>query len=168
MFYRPDGVGYFNTMPELLYDMFIEMGLSVRRDQYLYDQDTGNILLDGEKYIKASIDGNPVYPGRNDVVFDPTVNYNLTVRLFCYYLDKVQQSEDGDLLQGYIAHYTDDSPDREKQRVVVKTQGRGEICSNYYWNLYLGYLDCVFTIAGYKVDLSNFDVKPVDNKKSRK
>jgi len=160
MFYRPDGVGYFNTMPELLYDMFIEMGLSVRRDQYLYDQDTGNILLDGEKYIKASIDPNtPLYAGRTDIIFEPAKNYQLIDRLFGFYLDKCQNSDDGDILQGYVANYIEDDNNKEKQRVSVKTLGRGIISSNFYYCIYLAYIDCIFRIAGYNPDLSNFDIK---------
>ena len=80
-------------------------------------------------------------------------------RLFEYYLDKCQNSDDGDQLQGYIAHYIDDDETKEKQRVVVKTVGRGEISSQFYFNVYLAYIDCLFKIAGYNADLSNFDIK---------
>ena len=59
-----------------------------------------------------------------------------------------------------IAQYIDDDEAREKQRVVVKTAGRGEISSDYHYNIYLSYIDCIFKIAGYNTDLSNFDIKP--------
>jgi hypothetical protein len=156
---RPDnGKMVFDSIPELYYDLLMEIGLAVK-DQYIYIQG-GNFLKCGDKFIKVSLDGSPIYPGRNDIIFDPPNNYALISFLFGYYLDQCQDSEDGDILQGYIAHYIDDDSAREKQRVVVQTRGRGELCSNFYYNIYLAYIDCIFTIAGYNVDLSNFDVKP--------
>ena len=144
----------------LNYNLFNEIGLSVRPDQYVYDQDTGNVIQFKEKLLKASINGAPVYAGNRDIIFEPDKNYALMACLFGMYLDKAQHSDDGDLLQGYIAQYIDDDETREKQRVVVKTVGRGEISSDYYYNIYLSYIDCIFKIAGYNTDLSNFDIKP--------
>lgn len=158
MNYLPNGTVYFDNIFDMYYDLFSEIGLGINAQQYLYDQDTQITIQFKEKYIKASIDGQPVYAGRNDIVFEPTKNYTLMARLFEYYLDKCQNSDDGDLLQGYIAHYIDDDEKKEKQRVVVKTAGRGEISSQFYFNVYLAYIDCLFRIAGYCADLSNFDI----------
>lgn len=158
MNYLPNGTVYFDNIFDMYYDLFSEIGLGINAQQYLYDQDTQITIQFKEKYIKASIDGQPVYAGRNDIVFEPAKNYTLMARLFEYYLDKCQNSDDGDLLQGYIAHYIDDDEKKEKQRVVVKTAGRGEISSQFYFNVYLAYIDCLFRIAGYCADLSNFDI----------
>ena len=81
--------------------------------------------------------------------------------MFCYYLDKCQHTDDGDILQGYIANFIDDNPEKDKQRVAVKTKGRGEISSAYYYNIYLAYIDCIFRIAGYVPNLYNLDIKEV-------
>lgn len=160
MMYAPNGAIWFNNIYELYYDLFNEIGLNIGPNQYLYDQDTQTQIKFKDKYIKASIDGSPIYAGRNDIVFDPAKNYSLISRLFEYYLEKAQNSDDGDIIQGYVAHYIDDNPEKDKQRVVVKTIGRGEISSNYYYNIYLAYMDCIFKIAGYRlIDLSNFDIK---------
>jgi len=159
MIYLPNGTVYFDNIYDMYYDLFSEIGLGINSQQYLYDQDTQTVIQFKEKYIKASINGQPVYAGRNDIVFEPAKNYTLMTRLFEYYLDKCQNSDDGDQLQGYIAHYIDDDETKEKQRVVVKTVGRGEISSQFYFNVYLAYIDCLFKIAGYNADLSNFDIK---------
>lgn len=159
MIYFPNGTVGFDNIFDMYYDLFSEIGLGINAQQYLYDQDTQTTIMFKEKYIKASIDGQPVYAGRNDIVFEPAKNYTLMTRLFEYYLDKCQNSDDGDILQGYIAHYIDDDVTKEKQRVVVKTMGRGEISSDYYFNIYLAYIDCLFKIAGYNANLSNFDIK---------
>jgi len=159
MIYLPNGTVAFDNIFDMYYDMFSEIGLGINSQQYLYDQDTQIVIQFKEKYIKASINGQPVYAGRNDIVFEPAKNYTLMTRLFEYYLDKCQNSDDGDQLRGYIAHYIDDDEAKEKQRVVVKTAGRGEISSQFYFNVYLAYIDCLFKIAGYNADLSNFDIK---------
>ena len=158
MQFGPNGKMIFQTIEELYSDLFMEIGLAVKNN-YIYLQG-GNFLKCGDKFIKVSLDGSPVYPGRNDIMFDPANNYALISFLFGFYLDACQDSDDGDLLQGYIAQYIDDDETREKQRVVVKTVGRGEISSNYHYNIYLSYIDCIFKIAGYDTDLSNFDIKP--------
>lgn len=159
MNYYANGTIGFDNIYDMYYDLFSEIGLGINAQQYLYDQDTQVTITFKEKYIKASINGQPIYAGRNDIVFEPAKNYTLMARLFEYYLDKCQQSDDGDLLEGYIAHYIDDDETKEKQRVVVKTVGRGEISSNYYFNIYLAYIDCLFKIAGYNANLTNFDIK---------
>lgn len=167
MYPTANGVMMFTSFEDLYYDLFMEMGIGIR-GQYLYEQDTDNDIKFGDSYIKVSLDGQPVYAGRNEILFEPAQNYQLISTLFGYYLDKAQNSEDGDILQGYIAHYNDDDANREKQRVVVKTKGRGEIASNYYYQIYLAFIDCIFRIAGYNVDLSNFDVQPAITIKRKK
>jgi hypothetical protein len=165
-----NGFKVYDSLGELYYDLFTEIGLAIGPDQYLYDQDTRQPLVFKEKYIKASITGEPVYPGRNDIVFDPAGNYALISTLFGYYLDKAIRSEDGDMVGGYIAHYIDDDDEKMKQRVVVRSSTRGDISSAYYYNIYLAYIDCIFKVAGDNVDLSNFDsyIEPEEKKKRRR
>ncbi len=159
MIYLANGKVGFSNLGELYYDLFMEIGLSIK-DQYLYDQDTQAPIMFKDKYIKASIDNTVIYAGRNDIIFDPQHNYSLMEKLFCYYLDKCQHSDDGDILGGYIAHYIDDDINKEKQRVTVKTMQRGLIESEFYYNIYLAYIDCIFKIGGYNPDLTAFDIIP--------
>jgi hypothetical protein len=159
MFYTNTGIAMFNDLNDLIYNYFMEMGLNVRPDQYLCYQDTGVVLQFKGKYIKASVNGMPAYAGINDIVFEPIHNYGMISNLFGMYLDMCQDTDDGDLLQGYIAHFVEDDPNREKQRVTVKTKGRGEISSLYYDNIFLAYIDCTFRISGTIVDLTPFDIE---------
>ena len=169
MQFLSNGMRVYDTISEMYYDLFMEIGLGIDKNQYLYDQDTMSPIVFGEKYIKASINNEPLYPGRNDIVFAPAENYALISTLFGYYLDKAQNSEDGDLIGGLIAYFIDDNEDCTKQRVVVKSNSRGDISSAYYYNIYLAYIDCIFKIAEINADLSNFDVYvEKDNKKSKK
>ena len=159
IFLDANGTVGFANIYDMYYDLFNEIGLSINSEGLLYDQDTGNIIQFKEKNIKASINNQPIYPGRNDILFEPDKNYQLIVSLFGFYIDKCTNSEDGDTLCGYIANYIDDNETKDKQRVVVKTAGRGEIISNFYYNIYLAYIDCIFRIAGYNnINLSNLDI----------
>ena len=158
-----NGTKMYDDIHEVFYDLFMEIGLAVDQNQYIYDQDTMQHIIFKDKYLKVSMCGEPVYPGRNDIAFEPQGNYSLMSTLFGYYLDKAQKSEDGDIIGGYIAHYIDDNEDKTKQRVVVRSATRGDISSNYYYNIHLAFIDCIFRIAGYSVDLSNIDPIPVDD-----
>lgn len=166
MYISGTGAYMFENIYDMNYELFNEMGLGLR-NQCLYDQDTGNLIQIDGKNIKASIDGTPVYAGRNDVPFEPQTNYHLVTCLFGLYLDKCTRVEDEDeepVIKGFIAQCIDDDEAKEKQRVIVKTAA-GDIVSNFYYQVYLAFFDCVFRIGGYNVDLSNFDFKPVKEKK---
>ena len=161
-------IGVFNSIPELYFDLFNEMGFGVKTPEgYLYDQDYGTMLTFDNNYIKVPLTEQEIYAGRNEIVFDPAHNYKLINMLFGLYLDKCKNSDDGDILGGFVAFYSEDDPER-KQRVVVKTIERGEISSRWYWNIYLAFFDCIFRINEYDVDLSNFDVKPEFDPKTGK
>ena len=147
----------FRDVYEMYYHLFTEIGLSIDSNQYLFDQDTGSILQYNGLFIKATTMPTPIYAGKTDIVFDPSKNYNLMTCIFGYYIDKESNSEDGDTI-GYIAQYIDDDKNREKQRVVVRTRNHGDICSKYYHNIYLGYIECILLLSGYaSVYLDNLD-----------
>ena len=169
MYISGNGTYMFTDVNDLNYELFNEIGLGIR-SQILYDQDTDLPIQFEGKFIKASIDGSPVYPGRNELVYEPSSNYHLISTLFGTYLDKcihpMDEDEDPKIV-GYIAHYIDDDPNKEKQQVVVKTTA-GLICSAFYYQIWLAFYDCIFRIAGYNVDLSNFDFKIEKDKKEKK
>ena len=146
----------FDDMYELYYHLFLEIGLSINGNDYLYDQDTEILLMYKDKYIKATTFPVPIYAGRNDIVFDPSQNYNLMVSILGYYIDKESNSDSGDNI-GFIAQYIEDN-DIEMQRVVVKTKN-GDYASQFYHNVFLGYIEVIFLLAhSFNVDLSNFDL----------
>ena len=164
MYPAANGKIMFSDLKEMYYNLFIEIGLSINNDQYIYDQDTGIVLKYKDKYMKMSFTGD-VYAGRNDMVFDPITNYNLIVTLLGYYIEK-EIANGNDI--GYIADFKEEEFKREvyvkgerfKQRVVVKTKN-GDFCSNYYYNLYLAYIEIIFILSGNtEYDLTNFDILP--------
>ena len=156
MHFSPNQKMMFDNISEMYYHLFMEMGLGINSADRLYDQDTMVELQFKEKYIKASTTGQPLYAGRNDIVFEPARNYQLMVALVGYYIDKEIKTS-GDTI-GYIAQYVEDDANRERQRVVIKTVAKGDIVSQFYLNVYLAYIECIFALADMTVDLSNLDI----------
>ena len=165
MYPSANGKMCYSDLREMYYDLFLEIGLSINNDQYIYDQDSGEVLKYKDKYMKMSF-SNDVYAGRNDMVFDPVNNYNLIVLLLGYYIEKEKSVYDNDI--GYIADYKEEEfkrgfyskGERFRQRVVIKTMN-GDLCTNYYYNLYLAYIEAIFILSGNtNYDLSNFDILP--------
>lgn len=152
-----NGKTMYDDIYELYYNLFNEIGLSINSDNYLYDQDTMEILKYKEKFIKAFVDSTSVYAGKYDVIFNPAKYYKIMVAIFGYYIDKESKNLNGDTI-GYITQFLEENETRDKQRLVVRTSIRGDIISDYYYNLFLGYIDCIFKLAGEDVDLSNFDI----------
>ena len=164
MYPSANGKMMFDDLREMYYDLFLEIGLSINNDQYIYDQDTGIVLKYKDKYMKMSFNSD-VYAGRNDMVFDPVTNYNLIVTLLGYYLEK--EAADGNDI-GYIADFKEEEfkrgfyakGERFRQRVVIRTK-TGDLFTNYYYNLYLAYIEAIFIVSGStNYDLSNFDILP--------
>lgn len=156
MKFLQDGRVMFDDMYEMFYHLFTEIGLSINNNQYLYDQDTGIELKYKDKYIKSTVVPIPIYAGKNDIVFDPVKNYNLMVSLLGYFIDKEANNPEGDRIQ-FIAQYIEDDQNREKQRVVIKTRN-GDFASNFYRNIYLGYIEIIFILAdNFIPNLVNFD-----------
>lgn len=156
MNFTPTGKTMFDNQAEMFYHLFMEMGLSINSSQYLYDQETGIELKYKDKFIKADVNGNVIYAGKNDIVFDPARNYNMMVTLIGYYIER--ETINGTANFVFIAQSVEDNADRTKQRVVVRTN-RGDIASQYYKNVYLGFIEVIFLLAeNFIPDLSNLDI----------
>lgn len=163
MQFNPDGSVSFSSYGDLYFHMFIEMGLSINKDSYLFDQDSGStnpLLFDG-KSIKANTKDQPIYTNENEIAFDPTINFSVMSKLFYYFLDKYNNGDE-EAEYKYIAHSIEDNPERTKQCICIKTD-KGKIYSKYYYNLYLAFIEMIFILnQSYTVNLDNFDFKRED------
>lgn len=154
----PLGAAYLFDYPgEMFRNLIMEMGLELSSDGYLRDQETKNIIRYKEKYIKVSITPEPAYAGSTDVILELHNSFDIIQKLFGYYLEYAQNTEDGDITGGIIAWFIDELPDKSKQRVVLRTVNRGDISSDYYFNILLAFCDCIFKISGSNVVLQNLD-----------
>lgn len=153
-----NGKVMFDDVYELNYHLFMEMGLSINNNGYLYDQDNGTTLMFKDKYIKATTIPVEIYAGKTDIVFNPAENFTLMNTLFCYYLDKYTSDEELSSEIKYIAHFIEDNPEKTMQRIAIRT-ANGDIFTSYYYNLYLGFIEAIFILSNnFSVDLSNFDI----------
>lgn len=160
MLFLNDGKVRFTDRGELLFHLFMEMGLGINSNQYLYDQDTGEVLRFKDLYIKADVNNQPIYAGKTDIVFEPETNYSLMNNLFAYYLEKFKADEDNHITQE-ISYYFESDPNKEKQRIFVKTQ-YATYATQFYSCVFLAFIEATFLINGnFMVDLSNFDIVPV-------
>ena len=156
MIFLPNGKIRFDNIYELYYNLFMEIGLGINDQQYLYDQDTQTCIMFKDKYIKATVQPVPIYAGKNDIIFDPSENFQLMSNLFGYFLDKFSSDEDNEIK--YIAHSIEDNDDKSKQRIVIRTS-IGDIKTDYYYCLYLGFIEAIFILnQNINPDLSNFDI----------
>lgn len=165
MYISVSGKFHFSDLGEMLYNLFLEIGLSINANGYIFDQQTGIVLKYKEHFMKCTFNNEPIYAGKNDIVFDPVNNYQLMELLLGYYLEK-EEANGND--HQFIAHFRDDEVkrteankgERFKQRIILRTKC-GDICTQYYYNLYLAYSEAIFLLAGSdEYDLSNFDILP--------
>ena len=148
---------------DLVYHLFLEMDLDTDENDYVFDRETLSPLAFNGKRIKASGTPKPLYAGRDDILFD-IYNFNMIKMLFGYIINKAIQ--DPDINLQYIADYIEDEPrkrifkeDRLKQRLGLRTADKGDIYSEYYYNICLAYIDMIFKIYdNLNPDLSNFDI----------
>lgn len=148
----------FDDFSELCYNMLMQIGLGINEKGYLYDQDAGtmNPLKSKDKYIKASINGAPIYTGPNDIAFDPVKNYNLALYILGYYIDKLAVVEGNDI--GYISQGIEDNDDKTCHRAFIDSREYGRLYSKFYHISSLGYTELIFKTGGTNTDMSNFDL----------
>lgn len=160
MQFLQNGKIMFDNMYEMYFNLYNALELAVdEQTQYLYDINNRQPLRFKDKYIKTSLTNPVVYAGKNDIVFDPASNYQLMVSIMGYFLD----SHSGEI--SFIAQYIEDNLTRDKQRVCVKTKDK-VIESQFYYNVYLGYVECIFALADEMIpDLSNLDIVELKEKK---
>ena len=159
-----NGFMMFDYPGEMFRNLIMEMGLEVSPDGYLRDQDTKDVIRYKDKYIKVSITPEPVYGGITDVVLELHNSFDIIQKLFGYYLDYAKNTEDGDITGEIVGWGIDELKDRSKQSIIVRTRYRGDIVTDYYFNILLAFCDAIFKIAGCSVYLQNLDTDTREKK----
>ena len=161
MFVCQDGSTCFNDVFEMNYFLFLEMGLSLNQDNRLIDSENGTPIKFQDKYIKATVTPVALYGGKDDILFEPALNYKLMSTLLGYFIDKFSSDPDNEF--NFVAMFIDNVT-KDKNRIVIKYNNNKKITTNAYYNLYLCLIEAIFNINGnMKINLSNFDF-PRDNK----
>ena len=147
----PNGLVQFEDLGEMWYNLFLELGLALDANGYLYDTDTHIQIRFKDKLIKADVRNATLYTGKADIVFDPANNYFLMATIMGYYLDKYGEPN-------FTAYYIEDNEAKDKQRLTVKYNDGREVYSQFYNNVYLAFVETIFRMTDMYVDLSGFDI----------
>lgn len=158
MFLNNQGKVVYNDYGELIYHVLLDIGLSVNREGYIFDDDSRLYLQFKNKYIKTSINNVAVYAGKTDIIFDPIRNYRMMEYLFGYFLEKEKSFGNN---MDIIAHFTEEITDEKgtkMRRVGIRTN-IGNIYSNFYKNIYLGFIEMIFRLSDdNEAELQPFDI----------
>lgn len=159
----PNGLTVLDTKGELYYHLLLEMGLGIDRNQHLYDQTSGDTLSFKDRYIKYSIKDEPIYAGKDEVIFTIDENWSLFMSIFAHFLDTLANDSDSDI--EVISHYTSLEPELEKTRLYVNynsksTGNAGQIVTNMFYDPWICYIEMIFLLNNnVTFDFNNFDHK---------
>lgn len=158
----PNGKTQLDSKGELYYHMILEMGLGIDNLQHIYDQSTGNTLSWKDHYIKCAVNDQPVYAGKDEVVFTIDENFQLFMSIYAHYLDNLANDPDSDII--VVAHYIDFDEALQKNKLHIKFNSKdgsvtgGLITSDYYSDSWLCYIESIFLLNGnFGFDFHNFD-----------
>ena len=157
-----NGKSMFDTKGELYYHLLLEMGLGLDRNNHIYDQTSGDTLSWKDKYIKCATNDQPIYAGKDEVIFSIDENFQLFMNVFAHFLENLSNDEDSDIV--VVAHYTEFDELQNKSRLMVKYDRKdGSVIgavmgTSYYSDTWLCYIEAIFLLNGNNgFDLSNFD-----------
>lgn len=135
-----------------------ELGLEVDKDNYIVDQDTGNLLTVKDKKIKYN--SETIFRlNKDEISYDPLNNSRLMNHLFGYYTSKLAD-EESIYIESYFNIPTKDS---NKSIMKVKTQDE-TFKSDAYFNESVRIMDVICKMNDSDTDVSKYDSNPNNNK----
>ena len=137
-----------------------ELGLEIDQNNYIVDQDTGNLLMFKDKKIKYNTD--MVFRlNKDEISYDPLNNSRLMNHLFSYYASKLADED-----SVYIGSYFN-IPIKESDKSIMKVKTDTNIIkSEPYFNESVRIMDVICKINDSGTDVSKYDFKPFNNKKN--
>ena len=136
-----------------------ELGLEVGPSQRIYDQDTGDILqINGTEIVAPGTPiNNSIKCGQPMMTeFDPYNNRKMMNQLFAYFLDKISDETDQDV----VTYYNIDGSSPNTGRVQCKMSDNSTITSGEYKRDSLKYTDIIIQLNGGNAD--DLDLKDFD------
>ena len=113
-----DGKTQLSTKGELYYHLLLEMGLALDKLNHLYDQNTGDTLAWKDKYIKCSVDDQPIYAGKDEIIFSLDENFQLFMNLYAHFLDTLAADPDNNIV--VVSYYIDYDENLNKSKLSIK------------------------------------------------
>ena len=128
---------------------------------HIYDQNTGNTLAWKDKYIKCAINDQPIYAGKDEVIFSLDENFQLFMTLYAHFLENLANDDECNIQ--VIAHYIDTQPDGPSTLYIKYNTKDGSVIGNtmhtsFYLDPWLCYIESIFILNGNdSFDVHNFD-----------
>ena len=147
-------------MKELVILLFNEIGLDIdSKSLRIRDQDTGQYLIFGRKYIKY--DENNLL-NNDDINFDLN-DEKLLNHIFGYYCMKMEQDEDDPFTVKHFSDFIERDGGISKMAIAVTIESRGvitSISSDFFSinNKALRFIDVICKLNHSIVDLSKYDI----------
>lgn len=139
-----------------------EIGLELTPDNYVVDQDTGDLITVNGKKLKYCNEENGDRIGYTDCVFDPLNNNQLMSQLFYYYTRKLTNEA------RYISVVYSSSQDKMSKGTISCKEDNIEVKSDPYYKDSLKYGSLINKLNGGNDSYSDFDEPPVLNKRKRR
>lgn len=127
-----------------------EIGLALRTNYHVYDQDTMNdIQVNGKPMVFSfAIDKPFFFNEKENVLFDPFGNYTMMNQLFAYYITKGEESGELSGTPMYYQEKHDQDPDMVR---LVLRAGQEVYMSEFYHNKCLPFCDLILKM-GYPME----------------
>ena len=143
--------------------MMQEIGLELGPNNYVVDQDTGDMLsFKGKKARFTPEDQTPIIH-RDDIPFDPLNNPNMMSQLFNYYTNKLEE-QDG----RYIVVAYPSSQERTEKGTVSCKEGNTTVQSDEYYKDSLKYGSLICKLNGGDEKFNEYDQAPLIKRRKRK
>ena len=161
-----NGVQIFDSIYELNYNLINAMELSLNGANQLYDDETGNILEAKGKRIKVSIDPkDEQYAGQGEVILDLLGDIRIVTVLLGFLIDKKQREENLPFTSYFPEEMVDEKTGDKSSNLTIKFANNSFISTNFWKNKCLKFVELIFMLQEYRVDLRNFDIVMIDEKR---
>lgn len=165
----PNGKTQLDSKSDLYYHMMIEMGLGTcKENNHLYDQTTGDILVWKDKFIKYNITDQPMYAGKDEVIFSLDENFQLFMHLFAHFLSSLESNEESKIV--VTSYYLNHDNEANTSTLSIKFNSKdntvigGVMTTSPYLDSWLCYVEAIFLLN----DNPGFDFHNFDQERERK
>lgn len=162
-----NGVMSFEDVFELNYEVLNELEMELRPDGTIFDNNKNQILSFNGMIIKASTRPDQIhYAGQGEIEFDILNNIRMVTVLLGLSIQR-HIDEGMPFLSYFPEERTDETDDSKISNLTVKFDNINEICTDFYHNKCLKFIEMIFLLEEDKVDLRNFDSTIEDDKSSK-
>ena len=156
----PNGCIMYDNIEELQYAIFQEMNINILPDGCLFDTDTNSDISFQGQLLKVNTNiQDSRYATEGEVLLDPLNNIKQISTLFGYYLNKLSNLENINVISYYPTEVEVENSEYRKTYISIKFEDITKVLvsTKPYYNKCLSLIEAIFAINCDLIDLSNFD-----------